>query len=525
MQVAGASDNAKESGRDRSPARVCIWLGLVVLLVTCTRSMRADQKYENLTLDDCINIAFDNNIGYKNAKENLKISESSYRVSKSAYYPTGTLTAETSKNKLLDTGTIQKNKSLGIGVTQPVITGGSLSANANTDRTEVAGDETYLTDTTVSFTQPLLKGIWGTSVEETFKGRQILDEQIRIERKLQDEKLSMVFSVTSSYYGLLGLKRSIDIAKSAVDEAELFLKVAKIKKQEGLVAKIDVTRAELQVAQTKARLVTARRNYELSRDAFLNLLGLSFSEPIILADKIEFKPQDVMKDKYMAAAFDNRLDYRLAQLTVETGKIAVNIARKNILPELDLNVNYSAEGLGTTFDESSDFFDPSLTTGLSLVIPWGDIGRRENYRQAVERLIISRNNLQDKKRQIILETSQAIVGVQEAQESLEIQGASVKLAKEGLDLATRSYQEEIISNIDLLKAQDDYTNVNNSYINALIQCKVAYAKLDRVVAKEWVPAVTESEQGKAIPHEKVEGAGRPGGDTHSVVDGGQQFEQ
>jgi outer membrane protein TolC len=436
--------------------------------------------YQNLKLDQCIQLALLSNLDMRSAREQLKITESSYRVTKSVTEVGGIASGEESWGK-----DDSRSDSANVTLSKYFLTGGTATLTGNGTHTP-DGDSAYGSDAQLSISQPLLQGYGGTNTFYTVAGRKILDEQLAISRTLQNNKRSLIYSVTASYYGLIGAQRSILIAADAVDEAQRLLKAAQTKKEEGLVAKIDVIRAEVQLASTQARLVSTKRDYESQIDNFVNLLGLDLGTPLSVDTAINYVVRTINLDSSVNLALENRTDYRSSQLNLALDAISLKISKRNLLPEVNLGASYSRSNSGSGFSDLFHLSNSSWAASLSWSVPfWQNrFSLKEGYIQEAAQQKIDEINLDDTKRGIVLEVRQAITGVLEAEENLGIIGKSVAAAEESLRLAKLSYEEALISYLDVVSAQNDYTQVQNNYTNALIGYVRALANLDRVTASD-----------------------------------------
>lgn len=438
------------------------------------------KAYQNLSIDQCIQIALISNLDMRSAREQLKITESNYRITKSKTDIAGTISGEESRGKdnaRTDSGSLSISKYL--------LSGGTVSLEDDVSHTP-DGDSAYSSGATLKVSQPLLKGYGGSNTYYTAAGRMIYDEQMAISRQLQSNKRSLIYNVIASYYNLIGAQRSIQIAESAVDEAQRMLKAAQTKKEEGLVAKIDVIRAEVQLAQTQARAVSAKRNYESEGDSFVNLLGLELGTPISIDTSIQYVSRTVNLDSSLSLAYRNRVDYRSAELTVALDAINLKIAKRNLLPDVSFDASYGLSDSGSKLGDALSLSESDWSASLSWSVPlWQNRkSLKEDYLQSISQKIIDEISLEDARRGIALEVRQAIIGVLEAEESLQIIGKSVAAAEESLRLAKLSYEEALVAYLDVLDAQNNYTEVQNSYTTALIGQVRALANLDRVTASD-----------------------------------------
>ncbi len=433
-----------------------------------------------LSLDECIRMALKDNLGIQIARENVKISESSYRISRGLTAPGMTFSGSNSRSTDDD-----ETDSMSLSLSKYFLTGATLSADAGSSRSDGSGSaESYTSGASLSLTQPLLKGLWGSSVNNTPKGQKIQAEEIEITRSMQNTRRSMINSVTAAYYRLIGSQRNIITAYQAVDEAERLLKVAQVKKEEGMVAKIDVTRSEVQLANRKSSLVSAQRSYQSSMESFADLLGLPLGSIFSIDTDIKFTERDFKLDECIETALKNRLDYRAEQLQSERTDISLWLAKRNRLPQLDAKLSYGAENTDDDFNDSWNLKDAELRATLVWSVPLlqNHTDLRENYLQAVSAKKIADISLEESRRSIVLEVRQAVISVEEAKQNLEILKESVKQAEESLRLAKRSYEEGFQTYLDVLDSQNSYTNTQNSYTSAIINYLLAVSNLERVLA-------------------------------------------
>ncbi len=438
-------------------------------------------SFENLSLDECIDIALKHNLDMQTAKENVKISESQYRVNKGVVTPTASLSGSNARSN-----PESDSDSATLSVSKYFTTGATLSASYGSTRSSDSTAGYYTSTGSISLTQPLLSGRGGSSVNATEKGLKILDEQIEITRAMQDTKRSLIYNITSGYYQLIGSLRNINTSQESVDEAERVLKVAKIKKEEGLVAKIDVSRSEVQVATQRASLITAQQSYESSVQGFVNLLGLEMGTPLTIQTTINYVVRDVKLEDYLKLAFKNLLDWRSTELAYEQSEIALKIAKLAKDPQLNAGLSYSASKTTTGLGDSLKLTNPELTASLTWSIPlWQSYSSlKESYLQAVSNKKIAEISKEETRRSIILSVRQAVIAVDEAKQNLDIIQKSIAQADDSLQLAKKSYEEGMQTYLDVQDAQNSYTAVQTSYTSALISYLIALANLDQVVAAD-----------------------------------------
>ena len=103
------------------------------------------------------------------------------------------------------------------------------------------------------------------------------------------------FSVQEAYYNSLLATEMVRIAEKAMQETKEAVRVARAGFEQGTVSRFDVMRAEVELANRRAPLVTARNGLDQSLIVHRRRCGLDPERAIILADSLEVdsRPSDL----------------------------------------------------------------------------------------------------------------------------------------------------------------------------------------------------------------------------------------
>jgi len=133
-------------------------------------------------------------------------------------------------------------------------------------------------NTTIGITQELLNG-FGRRANARFI--RIAENDQQYSKSVFRQKLiNIVAKVISTYYDLLADQESIHVAKEALGYAQKLLEDNEEEKKIGAAAQLDVAQAELDVANRQQDLLTAENTFEQDSQSMKSLISRSFNNQI-----------------------------------------------------------------------------------------------------------------------------------------------------------------------------------------------------------------------------------------------------
>ncbi|MEO8099039.1 MAG: TolC family protein [Acidobacteriota bacterium] len=282
--------------------------------------------------------------------------------------------------------------------------------------------------------------------------------------------------VARAYLATLRADAALEAAQANLELSEALRSLAQSQKDAGTGTGIEITRAQVQLANDNGRLLIVRNDRARAALQLLRAMGLDLALPVLLTDKLAYTPVDT---KSIEASLT---EARLVRVEMKAQKQKEAVAR----------LNYSAiaaERLPSvaTFGDYGSIGQPKIglaathTVGVSVSIPILDGGRRKARRQeSTSQILTEEIRTRDLEQQIELEVRLAIESLQSAQ-------ALVSTAREGLDLAQneveqarRRYQAGVSVPLEVTDAQARLDRARDNQIVALYSYNLA--RLDLAVA-------------------------------------------
>jgi outer membrane protein len=300
----------------------------------------------------------------------------------------------------------------------------------------------------------------------------------------------IAFSVARAYYNALRAEIILNARTEAVAQMEQHLKVAQTKYEVGKAAKLDVLRAEVQLADvTQAKLLAANQ-LDISRLELANAMGMEAESPQVTPIKDE-QPSPAFMDSspFLDEALKMHPDYLRSVLLTKSATSNVRSAKGDFRPELSLVSSYNREG--------KDFPDiDNWNVGLVVTMPLYNGGiTRAKIGQAKAVVEQSKSNSELVKQNITLAVRSAVLSTQDAASRLQATQKSMEQAGEALRVAQEKYNAGLGSSTEVIDTQVALTQAETNYTNALYDGKIASAQLDYAVGRD--PKIVGAESATA----------------------------
>jgi outer membrane protein TolC len=287
----------------------------------------------------------------------------------------------------------------------------------------------------------------------------------------------VVLVSVSLYLEAVTAANRIDVARAQQDTAQALFQQASDLKTSGLVAGVDVLRAQVQIQNQRQRSIVAQNDFEKAKLRLARAIGLPAGQQFTLTDTVPYAPlAEVTIEDMLARAYESRADYLAARDRLEAAEATRRAAGAELLPTLHLDANYG------TIGQSTSDSHPTYTVGATVRLPLFEAGRAQARRAEGDALLQRRRTeLEDVKGQVDTEVRSSLLDVRAAAQQLEAAQTTVTLAKQELEQARDRFAAGVTSNIEVTQAQESVASASETYVTALYAHNVAKASLARAV--------------------------------------------
>lgn len=286
---------------------------------------------------------------------------------------------------------------------------------------------------------------------------------------LETTKNQVSDQVARGYAVCLRAEASLESARANVALSNALERLANSQKNAGTGTGIEVTRAQVQLANDRQRLIVAENDRQRAVLELLRTMGLNLDVGVEFSDRLSYAPVNVADlEASLKTAKEDRAELKAQQRREETAKMNYNAVAAERLPSIAAFGDYGSNGLGV------DASRPTRQIGVSIKVPVFDGLRRdarrvESYSLYKQESIRSRDLLQ----QIELEVRLALDSLRSAQAQVGAARDGLMLAQNELAQAQRRYQAGVSNSIEVTDAQTRLIRAEDNQIAALYAYDVA----------------------------------------------------
>ncbi|MGB0525251.1 MAG: TolC family protein [Flammeovirgaceae bacterium] len=321
-----------------------------------------------------------------------------------------------------------------------------------------------------------------------FLGLKAADVYTNLSKKAAEvTKAEVALNVTKSYYGVLVTKERLALLDKNIERIKQLLDETKALYDNGFVEELDVDKLTV----THNNLVSERQRLERFSINSLNMLkftmGMSVVEKIALSDELVTIQMDNQLIEEEGFDYGQRPEYAVYQVQRELDMLDEKRYRMGYYPTLSFFANYGYNGASNTFDLyklNGNNWNNYGGLGLSLRVPIFD-GLRKKYQiqQAQLRLQKTEFGIKQLEKTIDWERITAANTLSNSISTLKAQSENIDLAKKIASKTKIKYKEGVGSSLEVIQAETDLLDAQNSYFSALYDALIAKADYDKAVGK------------------------------------------
>lgn len=452
-----------------------------ILLLTFVVTVSCMHAQRMLTLEECRNLAIQNNKELQISGEKIKMADNEKKAAFTKYFPqlsaNGAYMWNQKDINLLDMGALSSSLSSSLGGLPQLPMIQHLMSGVN-DMQHLDVQNIWVGN--VSLVQPVFMGGKIVNYNQITKFAKQLAESMN-NLQLQD----LIYKTDETYWQVISLVNKKKLADAYVDllrkmdsdvTAMIYEGVAT--EADGLSVKVKLNEAEM--AQTKVE-----NGLALTRMLLAQICGLSLEEDLSLADeKLDnFPVETTQASADLNEAFMNRNELRSLDLATKIYKRKERIALAEMLPNVALAANYFVTN-PNVFNGFKNDFAGMFNVGVMVKVPlsgWWEGTYRRNSAKAETR--IKTLEWQDAREKIELQVNQSVYKVNEAGKKLIASSRNMENAEENLRRANFGFEEGVIPALNLMEAQTAWVSARSSLIDAQIEVKLTEVYLSKALGK------------------------------------------
>jgi len=415
------------------------FLGLIMVFINTLTVFMAGVPMK-LDLEKSIQIALENNIGYKVAASKITITESQIEE------------AEGSKKLNMK------------------LQGGYLQMSETLDEEDMAAGD-YSDLFKIGAGIPIIK-ISATKILYSGGRIESLIEQAEANRQIslndfEKEKQDIIYNVTEAYYQILQAEGIRKVSAQAVKQMQAHLESSKALLEEGMIAPIDLNRIKSQLSNLELNLIKAENGFELAIYNLNSIMGIDLNTEIVLENNLSYEPCSINLEDALSQASERRPEIMNVFQQRRIMRELVDVAKSNKKPQIALSAESGISGWQATIAAEFSLLDGGVN--------------KAKIDQAEINLAQVDQNEQQIAQLIEFQVRSAYLKMKEAEKLIKVAEEGIVNSEESFRIAQVKYNEGIATNTEVIDAQSTLIEAETNHLNALYDYNTARAALVRAM--------------------------------------------
>jgi outer membrane protein TolC len=306
-----------------------------------------------------------------------------------------------------------------------------------------------------------------------------LVDQAELNAKISDlgvdkARQQVKLDVTVAYYGVLQANDMVAVNKEAVESLTQHLKTVQAQFDSGVIAKADLLRSEVELANAQQNLTKAQNAFEIAKSNLNNIMGAPLDTQQMLNTQLTHTDFTTSLDDCISYALNNRPEILQSQNGIAVAEKGVDIAESGNRPTVAFGATDGWSG--------NEFPGQANNWSMNVMANWnvfdaGVTNAKVNQNKAAT--AEAKDQDAQFRGNIELEVRQNYMNMREAEERLQTTQIAANKAAEDLKIAKTKYYAGAGTNLDVIDAQLALTQAKTNRTQALYDYNVNMAKLEK----------------------------------------------
>ena len=300
------------------------------------------------------------------------------------------------------------------------------------------------------------------------------------EQGLQKAYNDMRSTVTNGYFDMLQADNMQKLGRESVERLADHLKNVEAQYEVGVVAKVDVLRSQVELANAKQSLIKAENAYQIAEANLNKIVGLPMDTTLKLDNILIYTPYDNDLPYCLDYASLHRPELEQAKQNVEAAKGALRVAISGHMPQVAASASQNwnnGNGKNWPGDDNGNWY-----VGVSVNMNIFDSGVTTSKIHGAEAdLAKAHETYRDTVDAVNLDVRSNYLNLREAEKRIDTTKLAVSQAEEDYRIAQLRYMNGVGTNTDVLDAQVALTDAKTNYLQALYDYNTCKTDLETAI--------------------------------------------
>lgn len=420
---------------------------IMAMLLTCISLQAIAQEKKTLTLDQAIGLSLQNSHQLKNSQAKIEEATAAWKEAK--------------EKKLPNVG----------------VSGSYLRLNSpNVDmKTKDSGNPTetpHISQVMYGMANASLPVFAGGRIRYGIESARFLEQAARLDAEADKEEV--IQNTIGAFANLYKARVAVDLVKENLEQARQRVKDLSNMEKNGLLARNDLLKAELQSSNAELNLLDAENDWQLANVNMDLMLGLpSPTELNPDTSGMSRKNDGRVLEDYVQIAATNRKDIAALDYRKKAAESGVKSVKADLYPSLQLTGGYVAANI-PGFLTITNAMNAGVGVSYNLSSLWKTKSKRQQAEAKVKQLVASEALLNDN---IRLQVNKSYMDLVSTTKKIDVYAKAVEQAQENDRIVKNKFNNSLATTTDLLDADVALLQAKLNYTMAKADAFVAYNKL------------------------------------------------
>jgi outer membrane protein TolC len=293
----------------------------------------------------------------------------------------------------------------------------------------------------------------------------------------KDTRDMVVFMTANLYLQAVTGASRIEAAQAQLRTAQALYDRAVSMKQAGVVAGIEVLRAQVQLQSQQQRVIFYENEFAKAKLTLQRAIGVPLGQQVQLTDSVAYAPLDgVALDALLAQAADSREDLQAALALLKAAEANRQAAIGLWIPTVRFNADVGRSS------NAWDSLHGTYSVSTAVTVPIFQGGRvRGRVMQADAQMRQQEAQVADLRARVDFEVRSALLDVQAADQRVKVARSAADLANQQVVQAQDRFAAGVTGNIEVVQAQEALATATDNYLSALYAHNLAKISLARAI--------------------------------------------
>lgn len=426
-------------------------LSMAVLAMIFFSSTVTAQQAKPLTLNEAVALSLKNNKSLKTDQARLDEAAAAVKEAKEKKLPGAGVSG--AYMRLNSANIDMKSKSSG-QPSQP----GSEQPSANQAMYGI-----------LNITQPLYSG---GKIRYGIQSAQYLEKATQLDAAY--DKDAVIQNTLEAYANLFKAGTAVTLVKENLAQNKQRVKDLENLEKNGLLARNDLLKAQLQESAVELNLLDAENNRQMANLNMVIMLGLPDGTDLLLDTNGISKKEDSRSiSDFEQAAFTNRKDKAALGYRLKAAETGVKIANAEKLPSFNLTGGYIAANIPHIIS-ITNAVNIGIGVSYNIASLWKSGSKIKQAEAKVKQVELVQSMMDD---QLKLQVNKDYLSLLSIRKKIEVMDKASQQAKENYRIVKNKFDNQLATTSDLLEADVASLQASMNYTLARADAFLAYHKL------------------------------------------------